>query len=856
MATEDRWISTACSLCYSYCALRVHVVDGVVVKIEGNPDSGTNRGRICARGMSGIMTLYDPARVNVPLKRTNPNKGLGIDPGWVEISWDEALDTIVERLRKLRQDDPRKMLLTGSVAAIDELFFARFFAIAYGSPQSWTSGAGPHCGNAEHLLGGVMQAAWSKVIDTHYCTYLISFGSAPGFGSHYCFPGMAQRVAEARARGMRHVSIDPFLSNAAEKADEWIPIRPGTDGALAMAMLNLLLNEYGLYDRAHLQHRTNAPYLIGPDGRYVRDPRTHKPLVFDRVAGVARPFDAPDLGEAALDGQYEVHSFTARPAFALLREQVQPWTPERAQEITTVPAATIRRITREYGEAARIGSTIVLDGKTLPYRPVGITYFKGAQGHRNALLTSFAIELLVEVLGASNVPGGVLGLNSCSLGRPESGRPAWVPSADEDGLLVTGTWPVIPPPYPPKEVRVGETADGRSLIPTCATVSPLLPLTLQQPEQFGIPYRVEFHLHAGANYLMTCANPRQVAESLKHLFQASFSLFLDESTDLSDLVLPDASYLERLTPIPDWMSSIAPVDEWSYHVRQPVVPPAHQRRPLAEVLLEVVERLDMRDEFYTVINASWNLQDADVLDPVRRYTWAEIVDRQYRTRFGGEFDLDWFKAHGVLKWPKRVEEVYWLPFSSARIPIYLEWMLGVGQQVDQAVRELRLNVDTSAFAALPTWKPCAAYERRRDGADLFAIYYKVPLQTFSGTYNNPWLAEVSAIHPFVYRAAINPETARRKGIADGDWMRITSASTGDSLRVRAALTQGIHPEVVALAGCGGHWARKLPVASQPDRGGCFEWLMPINLEDIDLPTLTIDSCVQVSVAREEGGGQT
>ncbi|MBI4491523.1 MAG: hypothetical protein HY690_01875, partial [Chloroflexi bacterium] len=64
-------------MCYSACALKVHVVDGVVVKIEGNPESCTNRGRLCPRGLSGIMTLYDPARVNVPLKRTNPEKGIG-----------------------------------------------------------------------------------------------------------------------------------------------------------------------------------------------------------------------------------------------------------------------------------------------------------------------------------------------------------------------------------------------------------------------------------------------------------------------------------------------------------------------------------------------------------------------------------------------------------------------------------------------------------------------------------------------------------------------------------------------------------------------------------------------------------
>ena len=99
VAQEDQWIPTTCGLCYSVCALKVHRVNGTVVKIEGNPESATNRGRLCPRGVSGIMTLYNPDRVNVPLKRTNPEKGIDVDPGWVEITWEEALDTIAARLK-------------------------------------------------------------------------------------------------------------------------------------------------------------------------------------------------------------------------------------------------------------------------------------------------------------------------------------------------------------------------------------------------------------------------------------------------------------------------------------------------------------------------------------------------------------------------------------------------------------------------------------------------------------------------------------------------------------------------------------------------------------------------------------
>ena len=107
----DQWIPSTCSLCYGLCSMRAHVVNGVVVKIEGNPDSAVGRGRLCAKGISGIMTMYDPNRVNKVLRRTNPVKGIGVDPGWKEISWEEALEEIVERLRKVRKDDPRKLFI-------------------------------------------------------------------------------------------------------------------------------------------------------------------------------------------------------------------------------------------------------------------------------------------------------------------------------------------------------------------------------------------------------------------------------------------------------------------------------------------------------------------------------------------------------------------------------------------------------------------------------------------------------------------------------------------------------------------------------------------------------------------------
>jgi molybdopterin-containing oxidoreductase family molybdopterin binding subunit len=372
---------------------------------------------------------------------------------------------------------------------------------------------------------------------------------------------------------------------------------------------------------------------------------------------------------------------------------------------------------------------------------------------------------------------------------------------------------------------------------------------MADPERFKVPYKIEMNFHVGANHVMTFADPNAIAEIFKDVFQVSFALFLDEATYFSDIVLPAASYLERLSHTADWMSSNSPVGEWCYHVRQPVVETIAERRSVCEVILDLAERLEMREEFYALINVMLNLKEPHQIDPSRRFTWEEIVDRRYKSLFGENRGLEWFKEHGVLKWPKKVEEVYWKPFSHARVPIYFEWFKTLGEQVEAMAQKSGIELDTSAFQPLPEWRPCRSHRENSDGFDLYAIYYKFPMQTFSGTYDNPWLDEVCNIERFAYGVAINAETARRKGIEEGDWMEITSVSTGNTVRGRAAVTEGIHPEVIAIAGCGGHWSKFLSVASQEGKGLCFEWLMPVGLDNVDIPSLTQDLCVKVKVAK-------
>src|SRR3989338_7672031 len=243
----SKWIPTACGMCYAKCGILVCVEDGVVTAIEGNPNNPQNRGSMCAKGKAGPMNLYNPNRVKAPLKRTNPKKGLHIQ------AWES----------------------TG-----DFMHWLSALGSAFGTPHILRA-ASPTCGKVVHPVEFFSGGGFHQQPDLHRCNYCLLVGTQFAIAARGSFNHIALDMAEARERGMKLVVVDPVGGNAASKADEWVPIRPGTDSAFALSLLHVLLNELGLYDAKFLQHKTNAPYLVGSDGRYVRDPKSGKPMIYD-----------------------------------------------------------------------------------------------------------------------------------------------------------------------------------------------------------------------------------------------------------------------------------------------------------------------------------------------------------------------------------------------------------------------------------------------------------------------------------------------------------------------------------------------------------------------------------------------
>ncbi len=847
---EDRWIPTACSMCYGNCSIRCHVVDGVLVNIEGNPDSSIGRGRICPKGTASIMTLYDPNRVNVPLKRRNPEKGIGIDPKWVEITWEEALDTVAEKLKKVQADDPRKLFFqftttTASGSRIGGLALRA----AFGTPNTSTAGGGIHCGSGAHMINGATHASWSLVPDFDYCNYVIYFGASKGHGAGHVALTTAGMVADARDRGMKMVVVDPMMNFAAAKAAEWLPIRVGTDAALALAMINVLLNELEIRDDAYLKRYTNGPYLIGRDGLFFRAKASQKPMVWDAADGAAKVFDDPSIKEFALEGQFNVNGEDCKPAFQLLKEHVKKYTPEKAEEITAIPAVTIRRIAKEFGEAARIGSTIKIQGVELPYRPVAAIFFRGAQGHKNSLQNCMAIDILNHIVGAAEVPGGVMGFSPVCHGHPETGYPKYAPKPDKDGMMITGDWVVEHLPYPPHAPSAPKDVHLKGVFPMAMESAFLMAKEGEKfRQQFKFPYQIEMMINYGANSVMSVGNKDQAAEALKKIpFIVSFDLFLNEFTDFADIVLPDNSFLERLDVMPNGkfiFSHPSGMGNWSWPIRQPVVESSHKRRYFSEVILELAYRVGMGAQVNMVINSSYQLKGTYWLDKDKKYTNEEISDRILKNFFGVERGLEWFKEHGVVSWPKKVQEVYWKPFIPVRIPIYFEYVKKAGPEVRKVADQFGVELDYSHYEALPDWNPCPSHMVKDKQYDLWSFYYRDVLHTNSFTMENPLLDEASQMTPYSYNISLNASTARRKGIKNGDLIWLES-SYGRKVKGKANVTEGIMPEAVGIAACAGHWTKGMPLAL--NKGTFYNDLIEIDYEHMDPANLNMDLCAKVKV---------
>jgi len=853
---DDAWISTQCGRCYAGCGIRVHRVNGVAVKIEGNPDTMMGScGGLCAKGASGLQVLYDPNRLKVPLRRTNKEKGLFVDPMWKEITWEEALGEIEERLRKILADNPKKIFLQITTCRpLKASFWLVPWVASFGLPSIFSGGGSIQCGSGAHSTTGMVHSSWSMVPDFRYCDYIIYFGANKGTGSGHSAMITTRLAAEARSRGAKFVVFDPMCNFAGGKANEWVPIIPGTDGAVALAMCNVIVNELGIWDAGYLKTKTNGPYLIGPDKKYIRDEGSGKPLIWDARESKAKVYDDPGIKDYAIEGEYEVRGAKCQPAFQLVKDHLKEFTPEKASKISSVPAAVIHRVAVEFAKAASVGSTITIDSHELPLRHASAVLFRGGEGHENSLHTCFAVSLLNQIIGGVDVPGGTLGWPARSFGYPETGKLQFGPFKGPDGFLSTnyfgprmlyehGPWPVAQP-----EFRGDITLrDIFSLAPF-----PFVYGASDQEEiwqKIGLPYRFEMMVSWGCNSVMSVASREIIGEIVKKIpFVVVSELFSTELAEgFADILLPDTCYLEES----NWIEGMGQnfnypfgIEDWCFHIVQPVVKPMYQRRDFLGVVWELIDRMGKRETLNNFLNKYIGLSEANQLKPTDKFTTEQLADRVVKTYFGREHDWEWFKKHGFIRWPKKVEEAYWRYSVDCRVPIYLEFIVDIGKKVKELTEKIDLDVDLTQYTPLITWTPCTMHRVNDPKYDLYCFSYRDFLHTGSHTMEQPWLDEASSMNPYTYNITMNRDTGLNKGLIDGDNVVIESVY-GRKVEGTLKLMEGQHPQTVGIAACSGHWAKGMPVAR--GKGTNFNVLMELDRKHIDPVSFNIETCFRVRI---------
>jgi anaerobic selenocysteine-containing dehydrogenase len=825
---EDTWIHTYCKMCIGpICGLLVHRQNRVVVGIRGDPDHPANQGALCPRGNSNIGNLYNPYRVKAPMKRTNPEKGLDIDPKWVEITWDEALDILTQKLGDILKTDPRQFVAVGGFGSMrdDSPMWRPVFPAAFGTPNT-PQVNGPLCPVHYGALAGLGSFTYS--VDLARCNYLVSLGA--NYGGDFTRASVqcgghsvsSWYLMDAIDRGMKLVVVNPHAGGDAKRA-EWVPIKAGTDLAMLLTLSHVILHELNRYDEMFLTTRTNLPYLIRPDGSYARDTASSKPLLWDLEAGKALPFDDPTLTKPALSGTFSANGETVQTAFDLLKEHLGQYTPEWAEGVTTVPAADIRRITTELVEAAKIGSTIQLDGFTFPYRPAAVHSGRGAISHRGGANVMLATNIVNALIGSLDVPGGLTGERSAPFLQPGADgtvepSPRLVPQANE---WIYNEWH-----FPPDSLDLAEFYPHKHSTPFVAWRA------IANPDKYYIKYEPKAMMVYGANPFMNSVAPEEPAAAFEKVpFVCCIAYQFDEPTQFADLLLPESSNMERLNYF-EYESADAATGRRGLvgmNVRAPVVDPIYNTRDANSVLIDLGNRLGLTPKMNAILSRAMGFPQDGGLVPVKPYTWPEVLDLFLKTRFGQDKSVDYFVQQGSAWTAKFLSEketynYFYFPAGATRHPIWDEHLRASGERMAKLCAENGVSVPgwkmdeyLAYFQALPVWIPHQEHLAPAE-FDLYAVNWKIGGRAFGmgGVEEIPWLREIEHLFdPTVDVILINSQTAANKGLQEGDKI-ICESQYGGRVDGIAHLTELIHLSGVGFAGNFGHVA---PLMGAPAREG-------------------------------------
>jgi phenylacetyl-CoA:acceptor oxidoreductase len=843
--------------------MKVEVRDGTALRIEPNFDIAGHPagGRVCVKAYGLIQKTYNPHRIKQPMRRTNPRKGRDQDPGFVAINWDEALDTLAERLNRIRarglRDEsgyPRVAFSLGGGDSAPKYMgtFAAFLAAWGPVDMSFGGGAGVKCYHSEHFYGELWHRAFIAAPDTLYADYIINCGKNIEASSGVTG---TWRHADARARGLKRVHVEPHLSITAALSAQWVPIKPKTDAAFLYALIHSLLHEKDwrkVCDVPFLRNDTSSPYLVGPNGYYLRDPATLKPLVWDEIAGSAKPFD--EVSEApALTGTFHIPGVEigpdemrwhheraeAQPAFQKLIDHMAPYSPEWAAGECDVTVECIRQIADEYLAHARVGDTIEIEGERLPFRPVSIMLGKSVNNGWGGYHVCWARSVLAILVGALEVPGSTVGTAILKLNEPGDDRLKSISSMN-DGFM---EFPFNDTSREAWERQPSIRNAYRMLVPLSANSprSPALgpthlPWIFHRQPPKGIPRQTvpDVWITFRTNPAISIWNAPRVAEVIADFpFTVSFAYTVDETNYMADLLLPEATDLESLQLIrvggSQFMEQFWHERGWA--IRQPVVQPPVDARDITIISTDLARRTGTLEAYINAINAGrlgiplrteaydYSLSNdrsascEEIWDCVARAASHELSD-------GSEVHgIEWFKAHGYMVRPIRQVDWYLYPELKRRklrfeLP-YQERLKRHGAQLAARLREAGINWwdrQLAEYEAMPTYTEfpqiwidyAAEVGRRPEDFPFWALTTRSMQFAWGANVTIPIIHEVAQNVAGHRGVIINRRTAKSLGIREGDEV-VVESPTGVT-QGRAELREGIRPDTVVMVGQFDHWA--------------------------------------------------
>ncbi|WP_223620699.1 molybdopterin oxidoreductase family protein [Lysobacter sp. ESA13C] len=843
----DEVKTTTCYMCACRCGIKVWLSDGRIRYIQGNPDHPVNQGVLCAKGSAGIMQHYSPARLDKPLLRVG-ERGKG---EFREIEWDEALRIAADWLAPIRERNPDELaFFTGrdQSQALTGWWAQQFGTVNYAAHGGFCS-VNMAAGGL-YTLGGSFWEFGEP--DWEHSRYLMLWGVAEDHDSNPIKLGLGR----LKASGAKIVAVNPVRSGYGAIADEWIGIRPGTDGLFAFALIHELLKADRI-DLDYLVRYTNAHWLVirnpggADDGLFARDGEGRalcwtRGLPDGASQGCAHPADAIDISPAVV-GEYSLpDGRRAVPVFHLVAERyLDPqYAPDAVSERCGVPAETIRRIARELAEAAFEQAITLPIAWTDAYgrqhaemtgRPVSMHAMRGISAHSNGFHTCRALHVLQLLLGAVDTPGSFRYQPPFPKPIPPPNRPG--KTRQPNGALDAAPLGFV---HSPEDLVVDADGQPRRIDHAFSWAYPLsahgMMHTVIRNAWAGDPYKIDTLMMFMAN--MSWNSAMNTGETIGWLtdrgedgeYRIPRIIYADayasEMTAYADLVLPDTTYLERFDAISLLDRPISDADSASDAIRHPVVDAAQQRegrdvRGFQSVLLELGARLGLpgmvhddgspryRDYADYIVRherapgvgllAGWRGErgELEAKGPPNPQQLQRYIDNGGFWRSHVPESARYYKManRGYLDWAQK------MGFIGHADPIVLQLysetiqkfrLAAQGHGPQQPPSEHRERVATY-FDPLPIW-----YEPF-EGAQVDQVDAKFPLSAVTQRpmfMYHAWGSQNAWLRQIVARnyLYLHPDTGARHGIADADW--ITMESHHGRITVQARFAANVQADTV------------------------------------------------------------